>query len=244
MSEKALPADIISKWLHDNAYEPSLEALRVTGTFTANDSTVFESGEILDLSPGGYEGILVGGYHIDTDIFTPFTFSGDGKLRVDAEFSMGSADLEIEVDALDGDTVGVYGFVDGDEGSPPVGINVTSEGHLRVVLGYAGVETNSYFDMPIDAGDEEVLLSYVVPVSSTFQVLMVSCSSETDGKFKVKKNGDIVSCKRNSWSNRNIEFDFPYGFKLVAGDLLEVTAENLGDVTSDFNANFYGEVGA
>ena len=239
------PANIYTKWLFDYVYQPGGVgggALRVTlDNPLAPPDSIFNGGEIVDINTPNYQGLLVGGYTEATGEFVGLEFDSNNRLKVNAEITIQSVELEIEVDALDGDTVGVFGFVGGNTATTPVGINVTTDGAVRVVTSLNGVETISYNEVSVPDGIETVVMTYTVPLATDFQVVKVDASGDADAKFRLKKNGSILSTKRNSWANRNVDFEFSYGLKMVAGDIIEVTVEQNNGEAFDFNASFYGE---
>lgn len=234
------PADIISRWLHDYVYNEDSQALRVTMDSPFAMDIVYEHGESINTGAGGYAGMVVGGYTTGTEEFQGLTFSDDGRLKVDADVTIQSVELAVEVDALDGDTIGIYGF-QGGPGGQLRQVNVTPNGAIRTVPGFAGIETNYYNETTVPAGQTSTILVQTIATGTEFQILLLSASGEADGVFKVKKNGNTLSCKRNSWANRNVEFEFLYGFQLNAGDIITVEVTNINEEDFLYNANFYGE---
>ena len=238
------PANIISKWMFDYVYEPGGVgggALRVTMDNPMAMDTVYSGGEIVDIVTPDYSALMVGGYTEGTGEFVGLCFDDNNRLKVNAEITIQSVNLEVEIDALDGDTIGIFGFVGGDTGTTPIGVNVTPDGAVRVVTSLNGVETTQYAEVSVPTGIETTVLTYTVPVATEFQVVQVDASGEADGDFVLKKNGGILTKKRNSWADRNVEFKFDYGLKLLAGDVISVHVTHANDANCLFNASFYGE---
>lgn len=240
--DTAKPADITSKWLHDHVYDHESMAFRMSLDTPFAIDSVFENGEAVDTAPGGYKGMIVGGYTSGTNVFTSLTFNEDNRLRVDAEVTIQSVELEVETSALDGDTMGIYGFINADPDSTPIPFNLTSSGALRTVPGFIGIEDILYSEEELEPDEELIVLNHLVTSGVTYHALNITCSGDSDGVFTLLKNGHPVSKKRTSWANRNVDFNYSYGFTLNAGDSLEISVKNIGDTTSAFNASMYGEV--
>ena len=245
------PADITSRWLHDYCYNDggtANGALRVTMDNPMAVDVVYSGGEIIDVVTPDYKGFMVGGVVVDDTYgplslgeFTGQTYDSMGRLRVDAEISIQATELDVNIDALDGDSASWFGHPNGNILNTPVPVNVTTDGVVRVVQSFLGIETNLFNSASIPTGVETTLISYTVPAVTKFHVLLASCSGEADGVFTFKKNGAPMGRKRNSWSNRNVEFEFLYGLKMNAGDVIEVSVLHNNDASCQFDGNFYGE---
>ena len=238
------PADITSRWFHDYVYYeggPGGGALRVTMDNPLAIDVVYTSGEVMDIVTPDYKGFLVGGYVYTTGAYQAFNFDDMGRLRVDAEISIQATELDVNIDALDGDSVILFGHEDGFTGNTPIPINITGDGAVRVVQSFAGAETLLYNELSVPAATETQVISYTVAVATDFHALTIMCSGEADGDFILKKNGAVRAKKRNSWADRNVDFQFPFSFKLQAGDVISVHVLHNNDNACLFNASIYGE---
>jgi hypothetical protein len=240
------PADITSRWLHDYCYNNGGSvngALRVALSGSAfGTDVVYDGGSAVDIITPDYKGLMVGGYIYGTGEFTAFTFDADQRLRVDAEVSFSATELDVNIDALDGDSAGIWAYPDGNAANTPVPVNSTADGVIRTVTGFVGIETILYNEVSVLTGAETTVLSYVVPVATDYHAISIPCSGEADGIFILKKNGATIGKKRNSWSQRNVDFEFEYGLKFQAADVISVSVLHVNDGACLFNASFYGEV--
>lgn len=234
----AKPADIISKWLHDHVYDDPAKALRVTLDSPFSPDAIYKEAEYAD--PITRLGMLTGGVDALTDEFRALRMTADGRLMVDADITIQSVDLAVEIDVLDGDRVGVYGYVNADP-LVPVPLNLTSQGYVRTLNVLNSDTKNFYGEGVFSAGTEQVIVSHTIPAGKSLNVLKVSASGDTNSLFKIRVNGTPLEAKRNAWTDRNVTFKYGQGFHLVSGDTIEVTALHQDDLSLNFNATIYGE---
>jgi len=185
-------------------------------------------------------GLLVGGVNPDDDTYRGLTLTDDGRLRVDAEITLSSVSLAVDLDVLDGDRVGIYGYESGDPLSP-VPINVTSDGHVRTVSSLNGDMLLQYNEGTYLGGIEQILISYSTPALQTFNMVTIEATGRSDAVFRLKKNSVTIAMKRNNWCERNVTFHYQYGFTLQAGDILSLTIEHNELTSIPFSATIYGE---
>lgn len=126
--DKSKPADITSRWLHDYVFDYGRKALRVTQEIGGNDPT-YQEGEAT--VPGDRSGIMVGGIKPD-DTFALAELTAAGRLKVDAEISIQSVDLEVNMDATD-DSVAIGDFTTGDK------MKVETDGSIYVNIKSSGL---------------------------------------------------------------------------------------------------------
>lgn len=233
----AKPASVTSRWFHDNVYDPNPKALRVVMDSPFAPDVIFTEGEFAD--PLDRLGLLVGGVETGTDLFHAFTFNSDGRLRVDAEVNLSMSELAVEVDATDGDSIGLFGYINGDY-SFPIPLNSTADGILKITTINLGDHTSVYDESNLPNG-EQVLLSYVVPLAQKYFIEKISCSGDCDALIKIKLNSNTIEARRNSWTNRNVDFFFAKGLITQAGDIIEVTVNHSELTPFLFNATLYGE---
>lgn len=127
----AVAADITSKWFRDNAYCVDTQAIRVCMDSPFGPDVVYTHCEVTD--PDTRLGILMGGIQKGTEEYKPLAIDDEGRLCVDAAISIGEVQLDVEIRALDDDSVGIWGHVDQDTGQIEA-INITDNGHIRVAL--------------------------------------------------------------------------------------------------------------
>ena len=235
---KALPADIISKWLNDHVYDPNTQSLRVTMDSPFGDDVVYTENEYAD--PLTRLGILVGGVDADTDEFKSLKFDDEGRLMVDAAISIQNVELEVEIDVLDGDQIGVWGYEDGNT-SFPVPLNLTSEGYLQTTVVGSSDMSIIFDDGVFSGGVEHSLVSFTVGAGQEFYIDKVSGEGRVDGLFRLKINNSTIEQRRNNWSQRNVDFLYAKGLPLNAGDIVELTVEHNQLTSFPFSGTIYGE---
>jgi len=234
----AKPADIISKWLNDHAYDHNAKALRVTLDTPFSPDAIYGEAEYAD--PLTRLALLGGGIDKHTDEFRAFRMTSAGRLCVDADITIQSVDLAVEIDVLDGDRVGVYGYENGNS-TLPVPLNLTADGYVRVLNVLNSNTKNIYGEGVLPSGLDQVIVSHTIPIGQSLNVIKVSASGETDAIFKVKVNNTPIEGKRNAWTDRNVHFNFAQGLHLVSGDTIDITAKHADIISFDFNASIYGE---
>jgi hypothetical protein len=235
---KALPADIITKWLNDHVFEKDAGALRVIMNSPFGDDVVFLEDEYAD--PQTRLGLLVGGTDPLTNEFQSLKINSEGRLMVDAAISFSSAELEIEVDVLDGDQIGVWGYDNGDTNFP-VPLNLTSEGYLQTSI--VGNENMSivYDEGTFSGNIEHSVVLFTVPVGKEFNLTKITGEGICDALFRVKVNGTTIERKRNNWCDRNMNFTYARGLLLNAGDTVELTIAHSQLTSKTFSGTIYGE---
>lgn len=238
--DKALPADITSKWLFDNSYDETAEALRVTLDSPFGLDSIYIEGEYVPPATG--TGLLTGGVKDSDNTFMPFQFTDEGLLRTDTTVSVSlPPGLEVEIDALDGDTIGIFGFVDGNTANPPVGVNVTASGVLRTTSSFSDNTISVFAEASLGAGTTTVV-TYTVPAGKTFYLLDAKGAGEEDANLRLQINSSTISLRKLSWTNRNVDFQYSGGLKLSAGDIIDLTVTHSGAASCDFNGSIYGEL--
>lgn len=234
----ALAADITSKWFRDNVYDAGPQALRVTMDTPFGDDIVYLEGEYAD--PADRLGILTGGIDPVTNEFQALRIDDEGRLLVDAAVSIQNIDLTVDIDATDGDSIGLYGYENGDTNFVTP-INVTSEGFFKVVQ--AGNEDMSviYDEGTFSGGIEHTVVDFTVAPGAEFNMNRVSGTGRTDAIWRVKINGSTIESKRNNWSERNVNFIYSKGLPLNAGDTVSLTIEHAQLTSKPFSGTIYGE---
>jgi len=233
----ARPADIISKWLNDHVYEDTRRALRVTLDSPFGLDVVYQESEYGD--PLTREGLLTGAMG-PLDEWHALTMDSDGRLRVDAKISLSTTELEVNLDATDGDTVGIYGFTDGNPGSPAP-INIDSSGAIRVSTSPSIDAFVLYNEALLDNAGEHIIVTYTVPTSANFSLFGIDASGHCDAWYRLKINNNIIGTRRNNWCERNIEFKYSHGLPLSPGDTITLTVKHNQLTSISFNATIYGE---
>ena len=237
---KARPADIISKWLFDNAYDQTAEALRVTLDSPFGLDSIYIEGEYVPPATG--TGLFVGGVKDSDNTFMPFQFTDAGLLKTDTTVSVTlPPGIDVEIDALDGDTIGIFGFVDGNTANPPVGVNVTASGVLRTTSSFSD-NTISVFGEASLASGTTTVATYTVPAGKTFYLLDAKGAGEVDADLRLEVNSSTIALRKLSWTNRNADFQYSGGLKLSAGDIIDLTVTHSGAGSCDFNGSIYGEL--
>ena len=94
--DKALPADIVSKWFNDHVYAEPVGALRVTMDTPFGADIVYKEDEFAD--PGIRLGILTGGVDPVTNEYHAVRVGSDGRLLVDAAITIQDVELEVEIE--------------------------------------------------------------------------------------------------------------------------------------------------
>jgi len=234
--ELARPADIISKWLNDHVYESARRALRVTLDSPFGLDVVYAEGEYAD--PVDREGLLTGAVD-PSDNWRALTMTADGKLRVDANISI-TQDIDVNIDAEDGDSAGMYGYVNGDTDAV-IPLNLDAEGKVKVVQSSSASTVVIYDEGLFNNTIEHVVISHTIGVGTSFSLLSIQASGHADAWFRIKVNGNTIAIKRNNWCERNVEFSFSYGLSLTAGDIITVTIKHSQLTSIPFNATIYGE---
>jgi len=233
----AHPADITSRWFFDNVYEVGDKALRVTLDSPFGIDVLYQEAEFAD--PLTREGFLFGAVD-DDDKWRSLHITDDGRLKVDAEISLSTAELDVELSALDGDNVGIFGYVDGNINNP-IPLNLTSNGEIKVVS-VLSPDTGLVYDEGIfAAGPEHVVTTYSIPSVSKFSLLSVKATGRSNAIFRLKINSTTIELKRNSWSDRNIEFEYSRGLSLNIGDVIALTIQHNELTSIPFNATIYWE---
>ena len=125
---KARPADIISRWLNDNVFDPTAEALRVTLNSASGDP-IYLDGELTN-DPTRY-GNLIGAIKSD-DTFHALKMTDADRLMVDAELSLQDIDLEVNLDAAN-DSVAIKDRVTGNL------LKVEDDGSINANVAVSGI---------------------------------------------------------------------------------------------------------
>lgn len=232
------PADIISRWLHDYVYDHPARALRVTLDSPFSPDGVFTEDEFAD--PLTRLGLLVGGVGPD-DHFHALNLTDDGRLMVDAVITLSTTELEIEVDTVDGDNVGMFGYINGDFNDPHP-VSVTPTGEVNVSISPNKSMVTVYDEDDIATGNEIVVAAYTVPAGRYFSLVKVEASGRADAVFRLRKNADMIGAQRNNWCDRNIKFDYFYGLNCNPGDIIALTVYHTELTSIPFNATIYGEL--
>lgn len=236
--DKSKPADIVSRWLHDYVYSDNARALRVTLDTPFSVDSIFREGEYSP--PDVREGLLIGGID-NSDAFKSIRISDDGRLLVDSRISLSITELEIEVDAEDGDSVGVYGYVNGNK-EQPTPLSVTEEGVLRVVSSSSTDTLSVFGEVNTIAEEEVVVVTYTVGANKTFTLLSATASAMTDVTFYLRISSNNIDAQRTAWTSRNVKFDcFSLGLPVNSGDTIEIIGVAHKLTGKPMNARIYGE---
>lgn len=107
------------------------------------------------------------------------------------------------------------------------------------ISGVGGNAVNVYNEAAaVAASIETLVVSYTVPLGKKLRVNGAHGAGIVDTLFAVKKNTDYQSKKRNSWCERNVNFNLL--FDAVAGDTVSVYATHGNLVPQNFEANIFG----
>lgn len=236
--KKALPTDITSKWFRDNAYDENTESIRVTMDSPFGPDVVYVDGDIT--IPGISKGLMIGGVQKGTNEYKPLAIDDEGRLCVDAAISIGEVQLDVQIRALDDDSVGIWGHVDQDTGQIEP-INITTEGYLKVIHQGNKNMITEYDDGTFSGSTEHTLVSYTVGAGEDFSLYKASAEGRTNGIFKLKVDGNILETRRNAWTDRNVTFEFSQGYPVVPGEVVEITVEHNQTSSCPFSGALYGE---
>lgn len=234
----SIPADITSRWFHDYVYEHPARALRVVMDTPYGPDVVYKEAEYAD--PLTRLGLLVGGID-EQDEFQSLSLTDDGRLKVDAHLSLSTTEIEVEIDVLDGDRIGIWGYQDADL-NLPTPVNVTSAGEVRVEVTANDNVDYLFNETSIPSGAETAIISYTIPASNNFHLYNATATGGADALFRLKINTDTVSIKRNNWCDRNMIFDFSKGLKIEEGDVISVTVFHSESTSIPFSSTIYGEL--
>lgn len=236
--DKALPADIISKWLNDHVYEEPVKALRVTMDTPFGSDIVYLENEYAD--PSTRLGLLTGGIDPVSDEYHALRVGSDGRLLVDAAITIQDVEIVVEIDVLDGDQIGIWGYENADSNFP-VPVNVTSNGEVRVLNVLNSDMGTIYNEGTYSGSIEHSLVSHTVSPGEAFNLVKISGEGRTDAIFRVKVNSLMIERKRNNWTERNVVFNYSRGIPLVPGDTIELTIEHNQLTSKPFSGSIYGE---
>jgi hypothetical protein len=108
--------------------------------------------------------------------------------------------------------------------------------------GTSGTATQIFNEVVIAANTPLLVTTYTVPVGKTFILEGVIIGGGDSGKFEVQIDTVIQARIRTSGSARTINTMFPAPYDLIAGQVIDVKARNVGDLQATFEATIYGRV--
>jgi hypothetical protein len=152
----------------------------------------------------------------------------DGKLKVDANISIGAVTLSnVQIATLPDGTTKVYVLADNQKRiivseDPTVFSRLQSfEEHLSIV-----------------SNTETTILTFTN--AQAFFVSKIVCSGTADAIFKMKINNVTNQVMRNSWNNRNVTFDFTdKALAIPAGTTVTITVKHEERLAQDFEVSIY-----
>jgi len=111
---------------------------------------------------------------------------------------------------------------------------------IRVEIGNKGTSTTIPNTInSVTPTSNSLIVSYTVPVGKVFDLSKIICSGDNISKYRVYVAGSLCYTKRSTWGDFNIDFDLLEAI-VLAGDKIEVFAENFGKKNSDYEATIIG----
>jgi hypothetical protein len=96
----------------------------------------------------------------------------------------------------------------------------------------------------VASGIETTVLTYTVPVATTFFLLRASVSGTNIATYRLKINAVTKETKRTWWMRFNEEFDWSLednkGIELASGDIVTVTTLHTSSTVGDFSCTLKG----
>ena len=153
----------------------------------------------------------------------------DGKLKVDASVTIGSITLsDIQIATLPDNVTKVYLLADS-ERRTVVSVDPNVYSRLQSFEEHTAIATNV----------ETTILT--LTNASQYFVSKIACTGTADGVFKFKINNIVSQVLRNSWNNRNIEFNFIDKDLLIpAGSTVTVSVTHKEKLVQDFECSIFG----
>jgi len=146
------------------------------------------------------------------------------------------ADERVHVKLVDGTTTPAVNQVKVDDNNT-LHVSVQDSAGNVPVLEYGEVSS-------VAMSAETTLLTYTVPLGTDFFLHRVEVSGTNLAEYKVKVNSSTKSKKRTWWTQFNETFEFTgsvsKGVKLVAGDIVTITALHSSVNLGNFNASLQG----
>jgi hypothetical protein len=117
------------------------------------------------------------------------------------------------------------------------------QGKNAIVVTQAEQTTKSYVtvydDTNIVSGNEDVLLTYTVPVGKVYHITAITVGGLTNGRFTLEVDGKKKARGRNSAATPTVNLDCQV-ITALAGDIIEIKCLNDGKVTKPFEAGMFG----
>lgn len=149
--------------------------------------------------------------------------------------------LQKIVDAINDQTVTIDGEVNVDTDELEALVTTSNELLTDILnaLGGGGDKIQEYGEAIIPTVTEVTLCSFVVPATKTFNLRGLSCEGDADALFRLYVDASVVWKGRNAWTNRTVSLSLERA--VLAGETVELTAENLHTASCNFSGTFYGE---
>lgn len=94
-------------------------------------------------------------------------------------------------------------------------------------------------DAAVASGATVTLITYTVPAARELRMRGVEVFGRNVGNYTIELDGDLIARKETTYVDYNSVFDFE-NYELVAGQVLTIKAQNLGDTAEYFNARLRG----
>ena len=99
---------------------------------------------------------------------------------------------------------------------------------------------NQFGTVNIAKDSELTIVTYTVPINKILKITGLIIGGNTDGEFKLIKNGTEIMLFRNSAAYRTQPFVLPMKVKLNYGETIEIICKNVGRQTRQFEASLVG----
>jgi hypothetical protein len=165
----------------------------------------------------------------------------EGRLRTDSKITANISGAQEVIISHTDDSIKIG------DGTDFLAVNADGSINVTSVASLPSNET-SYFQYgeisSIPSASETNILSYTVPVATTFFFLRASVSGTNLAIYKVKVNGTTQETKRTWWTKFNEDFELSLqnnkGLELSAGDIVTVTVLHNSASLGDFNCTIKG----
>lgn len=208
MSTKYLDANNVIK----KVYDPSTEALRTTAiaTFAGDTVEVVISDENDSIRIGDGEGDYL-------------AINDDGSIN-----TVVTGELEVEINAADGDNIAISDGVDT--------LAINSDGSINVNVVETATVNNTYSEVTsVPSSTPTILLSYT-PINSG-RVSQISVSGNNIATYEILVNAIVVDKGRTYFSGGlNYLFDMSSGYETISGIQIQVRVTHDRPSLGDFNA--------
>lgn len=156
----------------------------------------------------------------------------NGRLRVDAAITAPldvNGEVLVDIRATDGDSVLVYGTINGQPTGTPQVLKVNPDGSININTDSPTAKTvNSLFGSISSVGNGilTTILSYTVPISKLDYLSLIEVSGSNMAQFEVYINGTLSARRRTSLTEYNSQFNFlvdsEIGLSLISGTILQI----------------------